>query len=112
SGELFFGSERDGYNHLYHAKLQPQAAQAATSGGPRADSETVYSMNVSVDQLTKGRWQDEWAKWAADDQIVLMSTESGYTEREFYSLSIADKQRTKLASSGKGMKGSPDIDDT
>jgi dipeptidyl aminopeptidase/acylaminoacyl peptidase len=110
-GELFFGSERDGYNHLYHAKLQPQALQAGSNSGPRAEAETAYSTNVSVEQLTRGNWQIEWAKWAADDQIVLMSTESGYTEREFYALSIPDKQRTKLPSSGKGMKASPQIDE-
>ncbi len=41
-GELFFGSESDGYNHLYLAKLQPPGRPNCRAGReiePKADSE-------------------------------------------------------------------------
>lgn len=111
--ELFFGSERDGYNHIYLAKLQLQSGQPEPGGGgPRAEGAPGYSSNVSITPLTKGNWQVEWAKWSSEDQIVLMSSEDGYSEREFYALSTDNEQKTRLDSGPKGMKASPQIDET
>jgi dipeptidyl aminopeptidase/acylaminoacyl peptidase len=111
AGELFFASERDGYNHLYLAKLEPQALQART-GGPAANGEPARSSGFSVQQLTRGNWQVEWAKWASANEIALMSTEAGYTEREFYLMNVADGRRSKLASPAAGMKASPQMDES
>ena len=110
--ELFFGSERDGYNHLYLAKLQPQAGQPELGRDVRAaEGDGSYSKNVTVTPLTKGNWQVEWAKWTKDDQIALMSSEAGYTEREFYLIDPDSGQKVKLGFPAKGMKTSPQIND-
>ena len=87
--ELFFASERDGFNHLYLAKLEAETRpvpsvpaggeQVATSSNPRH-----LTGNVKITQLTKGNWQVEWAKWdAAGTEIVYTSTEAGTAERVF-----------------------------
>jgi hypothetical protein len=62
AGELFFGSERDGYNHLYLARVTGDKAE--------------------VTQLTRGNWQVEWARWSpANDGIIFMSTLKGPATR-------------------------------
>ena len=98
-GELFFASERDGYNHLYLAKV-------GESGTPQ------------VTQLTKGNWQIEWAKWSAGGKIFLLSTQLGYIGRDLFELDPATGAETRLASHNtplppneKGMKGSVQMDE-
>lgn len=55
-----FGSEKDGWHHLYSAEISGEGTKAAIS------------------QITKGNWQVEWAEWAADGSTVsyLATTES------------------------------------
>ncbi|HJS51782.1 MAG TPA: alpha/beta fold hydrolase [Pyrinomonadaceae bacterium] len=110
--ELFFASEKDGYNHLYLAKLtttQPElegGREISTQGG------TSYATNVSIIQLTNGKWQVEWAKWTAGgDQIVISSTEENSAERQFYALFPQNGEKIMLPSSQKGMRTSPQMDD-
>jgi dipeptidyl aminopeptidase/acylaminoacyl peptidase len=84
--ELFFVSEKDGYGHLYLAKVEESdehlasagdsSARVATSSGP------VPTGKVNVTGLTKGNWQVEWAKWANDSNVVFASTQNGYTQRQ------------------------------
>lgn len=108
--QLFFGSERDGHNHLYLANLQFPQPEAA-SGETRA-SGSVPSPNVDIRQITKGSWQVEWAKWAADgEQIVYMSTEEGYTERRFFALFPATGDKAVIPANDKGMATTPQLDD-
>jgi dipeptidyl aminopeptidase/acylaminoacyl peptidase len=77
-----------------------------------AQGGTSYSTNVSISQLTKGKWQVEWADWTAGgDQIIFGSTEENPAEREFYSLSMPGGQKTKLPSVEKGMRGSVQMDE-
>jgi dipeptidyl aminopeptidase/acylaminoacyl peptidase len=108
--QLFFGSERDGYNHLYLATLQfPQPESAS---GETRPSGSVPSPNVDIRQITKGNWQVEWAKWAADgEQIVYMSTEEGYTERRFFALFPATGDKAVIPANDKGMANTPQMDD-
>jgi dipeptidyl aminopeptidase/acylaminoacyl peptidase len=85
--ELFFCSEKDGFNHIYLAKLEKNAVPTNTTGEISGGNPTDagYSSNVNITQLTKGNWQVEWAKWAgADGQIVYLSTEDGPYGREFF----------------------------
>jgi dipeptidyl aminopeptidase/acylaminoacyl peptidase len=85
--ELFFCSEKDGFNHIYLAKLEKNAVPTNTTGEISGGNPTDagYSSNVKITQLTKGNWQVEWAKWAgADGQIVYLSTEDGPYGREFF----------------------------
>lgn len=86
AGELFFGSERDGYNHLYLAKLEAETRAVASvpSGTEKvAEGTPGFTGKVTITQLTKGNWQVEWAKWLKADQLVLMSTERGVATRSF-----------------------------
>ena len=95
ANQLFFASEKDGFNHLYMAKVDTAAGTAESK------------------QLTKGSWQVEWAKWTAGGgSIAYSSTEESADERQFYFLNTASGEKTKLQSYEKGMKVSPQMDDT
>ncbi|HRI03794.1 MAG TPA: alpha/beta fold hydrolase [Pyrinomonadaceae bacterium] len=92
--QLFFCSEKDGFNHLYMAKVDPATGTAESK------------------QLTKGPWQVEWAKWTAGgNAIAYSSTEESADERQFYFLNAASGEKTKLQSYEKGMKISPQMDE-
>ena len=102
-GELFFGSERDGYNHLYLAKLEPRKSEPNPTGEVRAESSDLgFSTNLAITQLTKGNWQVEWAKWSSDDRILFSSTQASTSEREFYHLLPATNTIHLLSSGQKG----------
>ena len=111
--ELFFVSEKDGYGHLYLAKLEPMGDSTAgtqSRGGSQAETRPVnndrvaegspgYSGKVTTTQITKGNWQVEWAKWTPKGEIVFTSTgPSGspptiyppYAERQLYIYSPAE----------------------
>jgi hypothetical protein len=112
-GELFFGSEKDGYNHLYLAKLT--TTQSEMQGGREMSTQggTTYSTNVSITQLTKGNWQVEWAKWVPNgDRIIYSSTEGNPAEREFFDLSTTNGQKRSLAWSQGGMRTNPQMNDS
>ncbi|MDM7921986.1 MAG: alpha/beta fold hydrolase, partial [Pyrinomonadaceae bacterium] len=120
AGQLFFGSERDGWNHLYLATLEsPVASQAETrpvGSLPQADKDqsptgSTPTPSVKIEQLTKGNWQVEWAKWTAEaNEIVYLSTTDGYTERQFYSMLLPDKAVMKVEGPNPtGMRLSPQM---
>ncbi|MGD9628847.1 MAG: alpha/beta fold hydrolase [Pyrinomonadaceae bacterium] len=121
---LFFGSERDGFNHLYLATLEwtqagTRAAASPTSGNERvAEGPERPTGKVTITQLTKGNWQVEWAKWSAAGKIYLMSTELGYVGRDLFELDPETGSETRLASHNtplapkeKGMRGSVQMDE-
>ena len=113
-GELFFGSERDGYNHLYLAKLTPNKPEPTTTGAIRQDNPTDagFLTTPTITQLTKGNWQVEWAKWlAGGDQIVYSSTEQNSAEREFITISPTTGEKLPVLSMRKGMRNNPQMDD-
>ncbi len=113
TGEFFFGSERDGFNHIYLAKLRANATGTGPTGAePAASGDSSWSSDVSITQLTKGNWQVEWAKWVSDKQIVYMSTEDGYADRTFTSIFPDDPRKVTLPSPEKSMKGSPQLDES
>lgn len=110
--QLFFGSERDGYNHLYLATLEAETRAVVSDPNTRAaEASPGFTGNVNVEQLTKGNWQVEWAKWNIDDEIALLSTEAGYTERTLYSLNVPSKARVPFPMRESGMIGSPQLND-
>ncbi len=89
--QLFFGSERDGYNHLYLATRDGDA--------------------FKTEQLTRGKWQIEWAKWW-DADVVFTSTQNsrlatpnypGYAERQLYIYRTAQAEIIQLRP-GNGMR--------
>lgn len=130
--ELFFVSEKDGYAHLYLAKLEPldgdSTAETQRRGGSQAETGAVgsvssdsnaravvgppaYSGKLTISQLTTGNWQVEWAKWGYDGgEIVYSSTQAGTSIREFH---VTDsnpsglKFQIKAEGLAQGMKTGP-----
>lgn len=116
--QLLFASERDGYNHLYLATLESPKAEPNPTGEIRAEGGAGFSPAVRTEQLTRGNWQVEWAKWSAAGKIYLMSTELGYSGRDLFELDPGSGKTTRLASHNtalppqeKGMRGSVQIDE-
>ena len=124
--QLFFASERDGYNHLYLAKLEQtdtrptrQAETGAVASVPDNNERVATSSDMSaptgkvnITQLTKGNWQVEWAKWSREgDRLIYLSTEGNPAERTFFEISAANGQETGIANSEAGMRNSPQINE-
>ncbi|MBX3295411.1 MAG: alpha/beta fold hydrolase [Acidobacteria bacterium] len=121
--QLFFASERDGFNHLYLATLEGSfTAETQSRRESKAEAQTVGRVNASekeqnltgsvptpsvkVEQLTKGNWQVEWARWLPDGRdVVYASTEAGYKERDLRLLSIRFRGTVKIDSAPVGMRG-------
>jgi dipeptidyl aminopeptidase/acylaminoacyl peptidase len=82
---FLFGSEKDGWQHLYLVKLDRSKF---------ADSKA----NTEVIQLTRGDWQVEWARWTADGKgVVFSSTKDSPRWREFYKLDPASGNASRLS---------------
>ncbi|HMJ08324.1 MAG TPA: alpha/beta fold hydrolase, partial [Pyrinomonadaceae bacterium] len=114
AGELFFGSEKDGFNHLYLAKLEtnplPQTTPGVISGGNATDA--GYSTKVDITQLTKGNWQVEWAKWNVIDDtqgIIYLSTTRSSSERSLYEYYRSTGASANLTQGVEAMRSSPAI---
>ncbi len=70
--QFFFGSEKDGWHHLYLVNLD----KAKFKDG---------KANAEVKQLTKGSWEVDWAKWnGLRNEIIYSSTKENSIERELY----------------------------
>ncbi|HLA94456.1 MAG TPA: alpha/beta fold hydrolase [Pyrinomonadaceae bacterium] len=114
SGELFFASERDGYNHLYLAKLEAETRPVASvpdNSARVAEGPEPLSTNVKITQLTKGNWQVEWAKWDPRvDEIFFMSTAHGPTVRRIEVVNLVGKiSDERILSHEEGMIDDPQI---
>lgn len=116
--QLFFGSERDGYNHLYLATLEAQAETRPVGSVPNDNNARVaeggdpLSKNVKITQLTKGNWQVEWAKWAGEGRaIIYMSTEGNTAERQIHSIAPMTGEKLPVVTQVKGMRTSPQMDE-
>jgi dipeptidyl aminopeptidase/acylaminoacyl peptidase len=113
--QILFGSERDGFNHLYLATLERAAKQPNPTGEIRQEnpSDAGFTTKVDIKQLTSGAWQVEWARWTADaSQVVFSSTEENTAERAFYSYIFDGGEKAKVFSGEKGMRNSPQMDTT
>jgi dipeptidyl aminopeptidase/acylaminoacyl peptidase len=114
-GQLFFCSEKDGFNHIYLATLQKNEPVPNPTGEVRGEnpSDPGYSPSVEIKQLTKGSWQVDWAKWVANGkQIVLSSTETGTAIRNFFVYNAATKEKDRAFPGDLiGMKLNPQMDD-
>ena len=113
--QILFASERDGFNHLYLATLERAPKEPNSSGEVRPENPTDagFTTNVKIEQLTKGGFEIEWAKWTADAaQVVFSSTQENTAERAFYSYIFDGKETAKVFSGEKGMRNSPQIDET
>lgn len=111
--QILFGSERDGFNHLYLATLERAKPQPNPTGEIRQENLTDagFTTKVDVKQLTKGSWQVEWAKWTAGgERFIFSSTQNSTTTRDFFSGN--EKEFTQLFSFVAGMKTSPQLSET
>ncbi len=113
ANQVFFCSEKDGYNHIYLATLEKRTPESNPTGAARQENPTDpgYSGKVDVKQLTKGNWQVEWAKWSADDRILFSSTQGNTAERQFFQIFPANPSIVNKISNEKGMKLNPQLED-
>jgi dipeptidyl aminopeptidase/acylaminoacyl peptidase len=112
--QLFFGSEKDGYSHLYLASLKKQAPESNPTGIIRQEnqSDPGYATTPDIRQITKGRWQVEWAKWKSDGgHIIYSSTEGNTAERTFYDLSMPEATERGIAAEVGGMRTGPQMNE-
>ncbi len=112
SSQLFFGSERDGYNHLYLATLEKAKPEPNPTGEIRTEnpSNPGFTGKVDVEQLTKGNWQVEWAKFDAKfGEIIYLSTEKGTATRSFSKITQKGNIISAAYDKLKGMIESPQI---
>jgi dipeptidyl aminopeptidase/acylaminoacyl peptidase len=97
--QILFGSERDGFNHLYLATLERAAKEPNPSGEIRQEnpSDAGFTTKVETKQLTSGNWQVEWAKWTGGGgAFVFSSTEESTAERQFYEFELDRKLKTEI----------------
>ncbi|MCA1608187.1 MAG: alpha/beta fold hydrolase, partial [Acidobacteria bacterium] len=114
ANELFFASERDGFNHLYLATLDFTAETPKRKDLEQAETRAVGrvpSSSAKVTQLTRGNWQIEWAKWTAAGSIVHSSTEGNAAERQLLNLDTKTGETTSLTSE-RGMKTNAQMNET
>ncbi len=114
---LVFGSERDGYNHLYLATLERRKPEPNPTGEIRGENpgDAGFTNNVAIKQLTKGSYEVDWAKWQANGETLFYSSTEGGTEvREFYAVWPGQQisERVKVyTGDDKGMKSGAQIDE-
>jgi dipeptidyl aminopeptidase/acylaminoacyl peptidase len=105
--QILFGSERDGFNHLYLATLERAVKQPNPTGEIRQEnpSDAGFTTKVEIKQLTSGNWQVEWAKWMEEGgEFVFSSTEETTAERQFYEYVLDRNLKTKIFGTQKGMR--------
>ncbi|HEY0429203.1 MAG TPA: alpha/beta fold hydrolase [Pyrinomonadaceae bacterium] len=111
--QILFGSEKDGFNHLYLATLERATPQANPTGEIRQEnpSDAGFTSKIDIKQLTKGKWQVEWAKWMTDGKrFVFLSTEAGTATRNFY---VGNESGySQFFNFDKGMIASPQLSKT
>ena len=109
---VLFCSEKDGYNHIYLARLSDSPADGSPSKSLNPDASSILSDTVAVTQLTKGNWQVEWAKWTAEGKIIFSSTEKTPAEREFYLFDPISGNRTLYPTGEAAFKESAQISES
>ena len=110
--QILFGSERDGYNHLYLATLERAAKEPNPTGEIRQEnpSDAGFTTKVEIRQLTSGAWQVEWAKWTeGENEFVFSSTEENTAERQFYEYVVDRNLKTPIFYRQNGMRNSPQL---
>ena len=116
AGQLFFCSEKDGYNHIYLATLEKRPVEPNPTSAIRQENpiDPGYTGKVDVKQLTKGNWQVEWAKWDSvlTHSIIFISTEKNSAERQIWGVTVLPSGEIdkKELTSTPGMKINPQMD--
>ena len=107
ASQVLFGSERDGFNHLYLATLEAGKTDTNPTGEVRQEvpNDPGFTGKVETKQLTKGSFEIDFAKWRENrNEIVFSSTEKSTAERQYYLLDPQTLKRTEVPSGESGMK--------
>lgn len=112
--QIIFGSERDGFNHLYLATLERAKKEPNPTGEIRQEnpSDAGFTTKVGVKQLTKGNWQVEWAKWFFADTLVYSSTQNGAATRDFLMVKTDGKIYPMFEMPEKSLKNNTQLSET
>ncbi len=89
--QFIFGSEKDGWHHIYLAKIDSTKF---------ADGKA----NADISQLTKGKFEVDWARWSSPNDVVYSSTQNGTAERQVHQIDVSSNEVAQITNS-PGMKG-------
>ncbi len=100
ANQFFFGSEKDGFYHLYLVNLDESRFKDGKA-------------NAEIKQLTKGNWEIDWAKWITVTipivktefpTVIFSSTKNNSSERILSFIEDLNNPKIKDLSIQKGLK--------
>lgn len=91
--QFIMQSRQDGYNHLYLCTLGMHGSRMASN-----------TESLEVEQLTEGKWEvlSVLGFNSKTKSIIYKSNEASPIQQNVYSVSVANKKRTRIDESGKG----------
>lgn len=91
--QFIMQSRQDGYNHLYLCTLGMHGSRMATN-----------TESLEVEQLTEGKWEvlSVLGFNSKTKSIIYKSNEASPIQQNVYSVSVANKKRTRIDEGGKG----------
>lgn len=91
--QFIMQSRQDGYNHLYLCTLGMHGSRMAS-----------YTESLEVEQLTEGKWEvlSVLGFNSKTKSIIYKSNEASPIQQNVYSVSVANKKRTRIDEGGKG----------
>lgn len=91
--QFIMQSRQDGYNHLYLCTLGMHGSRMASNTEP-----------LEVEQLTEGKWEvlSVLGFNSKTKSIIYKSNEASPIQQNIYSVSVANKKRTRIDEGGKG----------
>ena len=91
--QFIMQSRQDGYNHLYLCTLGMHGSRMASN-----------TESLEVEQLTEGKWEvlSVLGFNSKTKSIIYKSNEASPIQQNVYSVSVANKKRTRIDEGGKG----------
>ena len=91
--QFIMQSRQDGYNHLYLCTLGMHSSRMASN-----------TESLEVEQLTEGKWEvlSVLGFNSKTKSIIYKSNEASPIQQNVYSVSVANKKRTRIDEGGKG----------
>ena len=91
--QFIMHSRQDGYNHLYLCTLGMHGSRMASN-----------TESLEVEQLTEGKWEvlSVLGFNSKTKSIIYKSNEASPIQQNVYSVSVANKKRTRIDEGGKG----------
>lgn len=91
--QFIMQSRQDGYNHLYLCTLGMHGSRMASN-----------TESLEVEQLTEGKWEvlNVLGFNSKTKSIIYKSNEASPIQQNVYSVSVANKKRTRIDEGGKG----------